>query len=403
MFSRTQIAGMRDRTAARNYSPERDAFRREHEQHRAWGLRQRHAAKLRHTQQHRSAAPTTPTTRNDQTRPASAQRVPARPDQTPQTSSSQAPTPQTSTPRTAAPRALATSAPAPSTGTPPTPAPTAPEPVSPDAARAAQVKAPQSPAPASRRTPQPTGPAPHTPTPQPAPPTSRTTRTPHASPATAATAGRTSPNFLGRREVVVTVTLVAVRRRRAHEGHPVVVQADKTQEWYDSRTDSRFGVTAGSRPLPHSTIANGCRTHDPPGSAVIFAASGNNFDGTAHSPSTRQMSKSIKLCHPPALTPSKPRPACPTSICPRTKDMACVRRREAHRTPSETDHGQRPSPAERRPTRHPSSQARPEAATFPDLVARLRTRRFAHRHGRTNQRHRHRTRATPTSWHADTW
>ncbi|MCW2143603.1 hypothetical protein BXY51_008200 [Actinoplanes cyaneus] len=46
LFSRAEVAGMRDRTLARNYSAEREEFRREHERHRAWGLRQRHARKL---------------------------------------------------------------------------------------------------------------------------------------------------------------------------------------------------------------------------------------------------------------------------------------------------------------------------------------------------------------------
>jgi hypothetical protein len=41
------MARMRDRTASRNYSPERDEFRREHERHRNWGLQQRHAERLR--------------------------------------------------------------------------------------------------------------------------------------------------------------------------------------------------------------------------------------------------------------------------------------------------------------------------------------------------------------------
>jgi hypothetical protein len=47
LFSRTQIAAMRDRTASRNYSASREEFRREHEIHRASGLKQRHAEKLR--------------------------------------------------------------------------------------------------------------------------------------------------------------------------------------------------------------------------------------------------------------------------------------------------------------------------------------------------------------------
>jgi hypothetical protein len=38
---------MRDRKASRNYSPERDEFRRLHEMHRAWGLKRRYAEKQR--------------------------------------------------------------------------------------------------------------------------------------------------------------------------------------------------------------------------------------------------------------------------------------------------------------------------------------------------------------------
>ena len=41
-FSRSQLASWRDRTASRNYSAERDQFRRDHARHREWGLRQRH-------------------------------------------------------------------------------------------------------------------------------------------------------------------------------------------------------------------------------------------------------------------------------------------------------------------------------------------------------------------------
>jgi hypothetical protein len=37
---------MRDHTASRNYSPEREEFRREHARHRAWGLLQRHGERL---------------------------------------------------------------------------------------------------------------------------------------------------------------------------------------------------------------------------------------------------------------------------------------------------------------------------------------------------------------------
>ncbi|GID94085.1 hypothetical protein Adi01nite_34970 [Amorphoplanes digitatis] len=45
-FTTSELAAMRDRTASRNYSPERDEFRRTHERHRAWGLTQRHARRL---------------------------------------------------------------------------------------------------------------------------------------------------------------------------------------------------------------------------------------------------------------------------------------------------------------------------------------------------------------------
>jgi hypothetical protein len=42
LFPRSQVASWRDRTTSRNYSPEAEEFRREHERHREWGLRQRH-------------------------------------------------------------------------------------------------------------------------------------------------------------------------------------------------------------------------------------------------------------------------------------------------------------------------------------------------------------------------
>ena len=45
-FTTTQLATMRNRSAARNYSPAVEAFRRTHQRHRAWGLSQRHAERL---------------------------------------------------------------------------------------------------------------------------------------------------------------------------------------------------------------------------------------------------------------------------------------------------------------------------------------------------------------------
>ncbi len=67
LFSRVEIAGMRERTVARNYSPTRDEFRREHERRRFWGLRRRHAEKLRRGG---AGVLTAPVGRGDRIRPA---------------------------------------------------------------------------------------------------------------------------------------------------------------------------------------------------------------------------------------------------------------------------------------------------------------------------------------------
>jgi Helix-turn-helix domain len=47
LFNSAQLAVMRDPTARRNYSAEAEEFRREHERHRAWGLKRRYAEKAR--------------------------------------------------------------------------------------------------------------------------------------------------------------------------------------------------------------------------------------------------------------------------------------------------------------------------------------------------------------------
>lgn len=47
LFGRAETAAMRDRTRARNYSAEREGFRRVQQSRRDWGLAQRHAEKLR--------------------------------------------------------------------------------------------------------------------------------------------------------------------------------------------------------------------------------------------------------------------------------------------------------------------------------------------------------------------
>jgi len=65
LFDRATTTAMRDRTKSRNYSPERDEFRREHERRRYWGLQRRHAEKLRQIH----GGPTPPTTVPDQPRP----------------------------------------------------------------------------------------------------------------------------------------------------------------------------------------------------------------------------------------------------------------------------------------------------------------------------------------------
>jgi hypothetical protein len=70
LFSRSQMAAVRDRTASRNYSPVGDAFRREHERHREWGLRQRHGRRLMYLRMYgEAAAPGDRTTGQPSTEP----------------------------------------------------------------------------------------------------------------------------------------------------------------------------------------------------------------------------------------------------------------------------------------------------------------------------------------------
>jgi hypothetical protein len=77
LFSRSQIAAVRDRAASRNYSPERDAFRREHERHREWGLRQRHGRRLMYLRIYGDiAAPADRTTGQPATEPRTPAPVP---------------------------------------------------------------------------------------------------------------------------------------------------------------------------------------------------------------------------------------------------------------------------------------------------------------------------------------
>jgi len=68
LFDRATTASMRDRTRSRNYSPERDEFRREHERRRYWGLKRRHAEKLRRIHDG-PTPPATPAANDDQSPP----------------------------------------------------------------------------------------------------------------------------------------------------------------------------------------------------------------------------------------------------------------------------------------------------------------------------------------------
>ena len=56
LFTTAELAKMRDRTKARNYSPERDEFRREHERRRAFGLARRHAQRMYNSFQRAASA-----------------------------------------------------------------------------------------------------------------------------------------------------------------------------------------------------------------------------------------------------------------------------------------------------------------------------------------------------------
>ncbi|MDP9792125.1 hypothetical protein J2S43_000637 [Catenuloplanes nepalensis] len=60
LFTQADIAAMRDRTASGRYSPAHDEFRRVHEPHRAWGLQQRHARRLRKLYGHAVDIPMAP-------------------------------------------------------------------------------------------------------------------------------------------------------------------------------------------------------------------------------------------------------------------------------------------------------------------------------------------------------
>ena len=223
LFSRVEIAKMRDRTAGRNYSAERDAFRREHEKHRAWGLQQRHAAKLRRLQRDRSVSLAGPAKREDHTRAAMpVRRPPARPTEPPQAPSAQ--TPSAQAPSAQAPAAQAPAAQAPAAqaerasvtkpaarpaATPHTPPPAA------ASGRGLWVSRPRCPASPRRATLQTVA---RTSTPRSSPRRSALQRVPVGG----------SRIFSGYCGILVAVTLDAVRWRGVCDGHHVMAGLDNT-------------------------------------------------------------------------------------------------------------------------------------------------------------------------------
>ena len=190
LFTTAQLAAMCDRTASRNYSPERDAFRREHERHRTWGLAQRHSERLRRARDRdcdRGAAGTdTDPTRRGIPAPAptpgpAAAPAPAR---TPRPARAPARDPaqgltstlvpaQASAPPSAPAAVISASAPAPSSASAPVPARVsapAPAPALAPASTPAPAPAPTStPAPAATSTPAPVPASAPAPAPAPAP------------------------------------------------------------------------------------------------------------------------------------------------------------------------------------------------------------------------------------------
>jgi hypothetical protein len=153
LFSRSEIAGMRDRTKSRSYSAEGDEFRREHERHRAWGLQQRHAAKLSRLRRSRSAPPAAPNADTVPERPATTASSPPvpgalRPSPAPQPAPPPSPQPPPATARVGHPR---------------TPVRTSP----PAGLASGQVRSPRTPPPPPRAA-RPAAPASSPPTPRPA-------------------------------------------------------------------------------------------------------------------------------------------------------------------------------------------------------------------------------------------
>jgi hypothetical protein len=139
LFSRSEVSRMRDRTAARGYSAEKEEFRREHQRHRDCGSRQRHTRKLVRLGWSASEAWAAVTAGDDQRRRATPARPqPEDPASAPHSKPTSAPTP-TPTPRPK-PAPTPTACPKPKPKPTPTPAPR-PRPAPVSAARPKPVRA----------------------------------------------------------------------------------------------------------------------------------------------------------------------------------------------------------------------------------------------------------------------
>ncbi|MCW2137929.1 hypothetical protein BXY51_002472 [Actinoplanes cyaneus] len=235
LFSRSELAGMRDRTLSRNYSVEREEFRREHERHRAWGLRQRHTRKLVRSGWSASAAWAAVTAGEDQLRQA----VPAVP--APPQTADPAPRPPFSVAAPSVERVPVGTPPSPQhVPGPPTPtsqqlAPCVPTPAVPQLAPSAPAPAPATGSP--QLAPSPPAPAPASPQLAPSPPAPASPQVAPSAPAPAspllAPSSQLAPGrgraglfivLVGWCVMVVKVALDKVGCRRVRCGHRAMVQ-----------------------------------------------------------------------------------------------------------------------------------------------------------------------------------
>jgi len=288
---------MRDRTATRNYSAERDAFRREHERHREWGLQQRHAAKLRRAQRERTAPPTALTTRTDQTRPTTPTgQAPARQAQPPRVSPPQAPPPAATPARAAATKAA--------------PLETATAPAPPAAAVQTPARKPQ---PLGTRPPRAAAPAPRA---QPAAtPANRSSRTPPAQPAAAPANRRPQPqpqaSGHARQPQPQRQPAAAPASRVPRHAAPQPQPAPRTHQRPRPPTTAQPDATPASR-NPHHTSR---RADEPQPFARGTAAAARTPNPPAATPANRSPNPAGRQASQPspsARGPAEPQPPPPS-------------------------------------------------------------------------------------------